>query len=198
MGWTTPRTWVSGEVVTDTLLNTHLRDNLNALYPLICSQVLSGSQASFDTNTILSGNIPSTYSHLRLIWGGRSTGASTYTNLLVNNDTTAGNYNESAVQISGSTVTGTSAGAGSSGLRVGFQTGSSDAAGASASGTIDIAAYTGTTFWKNVIAANSAVAQGAGTFYGQYRGTGAITRLTLTPDTGSFATGSFFYLYGVM
>ena len=31
MAWTTPRTWVSGELVTHTLLNTHLRDNLNAL-----------------------------------------------------------------------------------------------------------------------------------------------------------------------
>ena len=28
MGWTTPRTWASGEVVTAALLNTHLRDNL--------------------------------------------------------------------------------------------------------------------------------------------------------------------------
>jgi hypothetical protein len=31
MAWTSPRTWVTAEVVTATLLNTHLRDNLNAL-----------------------------------------------------------------------------------------------------------------------------------------------------------------------
>lgn len=31
MAWTTPRTWVASELVTATLLNTHLRDNLNAL-----------------------------------------------------------------------------------------------------------------------------------------------------------------------
>lgn len=31
MAWTTPRTWVAGEVVTAALLNTHLRDNLNAI-----------------------------------------------------------------------------------------------------------------------------------------------------------------------
>lgn len=31
MAWTTPRTWVAAEVVTETLLNTHLRDNLNFL-----------------------------------------------------------------------------------------------------------------------------------------------------------------------
>lgn len=30
--WTTPRTWTNGEIVTDTMLNTHLRDNLLYLY----------------------------------------------------------------------------------------------------------------------------------------------------------------------
>lgn len=28
MAWTSPRTWVSGEVVTAALMNTHLRDNM--------------------------------------------------------------------------------------------------------------------------------------------------------------------------
>lgn len=31
MAWTTPRTWVTGELVTATIMNTHIRDNLNAL-----------------------------------------------------------------------------------------------------------------------------------------------------------------------
>ena len=31
MAWTTPRTWVAGEVITASLLNTHLRDNLSAI-----------------------------------------------------------------------------------------------------------------------------------------------------------------------
>jgi hypothetical protein len=30
MAWTTPRTWIPYELVTDTMLNTHVRDNLNA------------------------------------------------------------------------------------------------------------------------------------------------------------------------
>jgi hypothetical protein len=30
MAWTTPRSWVAGEVVTAALLNTHVRDNLTA------------------------------------------------------------------------------------------------------------------------------------------------------------------------
>lgn len=28
MSWTTPRTWVAGENVTATIMNTHVRDNL--------------------------------------------------------------------------------------------------------------------------------------------------------------------------
>ncbi len=31
MAWTTPRTFVAGEIVTSTILNTHVRDNLNSL-----------------------------------------------------------------------------------------------------------------------------------------------------------------------
>src|SRR4051812_49056204 len=34
MAWTPPRTWIAGEVVTESLLNTHLRDNLLALAPV--------------------------------------------------------------------------------------------------------------------------------------------------------------------
>ena len=31
MSWTAPRTWVAGETVTAALMNTHVRDNLNAI-----------------------------------------------------------------------------------------------------------------------------------------------------------------------
>ena len=35
MAWTDPRTWVTGEVVTASLMNTHVRDNLNMTAPHI-------------------------------------------------------------------------------------------------------------------------------------------------------------------
>jgi hypothetical protein len=59
MAWTTPRTWVDGELVTDTLMNTHVRDNLDYLKGRIHSigQVsnasllsLSSPQSWFATN----------------------------------------------------------------------------------------------------------------------------------------------------
>lgn len=32
MAWTTPRTWVLGEIITAAIMNTHVRDNLNYMY----------------------------------------------------------------------------------------------------------------------------------------------------------------------
>jgi len=32
MAWTTPRTWANNETVNDTIMNAHVRDNLNFLY----------------------------------------------------------------------------------------------------------------------------------------------------------------------
>ena len=34
MAWTTPRTWVASETMTASLMNAHLRDNLNAAFPV--------------------------------------------------------------------------------------------------------------------------------------------------------------------
>lgn len=37
--WTTPRTWTAGETVTDTIMNTHVRDDLYYLYNLLTGGV---------------------------------------------------------------------------------------------------------------------------------------------------------------
>ncbi len=34
MAWSVPRTWVTGELVTGSIMNTHVRDNFNALLPV--------------------------------------------------------------------------------------------------------------------------------------------------------------------
>lgn len=58
MAWTSPRTWVTGELVTAALLNTHLRDNLNAVWPWEINLLgLSGtSNTNFSTNSFASDN----------------------------------------------------------------------------------------------------------------------------------------------
>jgi hypothetical protein len=35
MAWTTPKTWSAGETLTAANFNTHIRDNLNAIFPII-------------------------------------------------------------------------------------------------------------------------------------------------------------------
>ena len=48
MAWTTPRTWVAGETVTDTIMNTHVRDNL---------AYLGTGIIRLDVNTTAVGNV---------------------------------------------------------------------------------------------------------------------------------------------
>lgn len=45
MAWTAPRTWVAGELVTASIMNTHVRDNFEALYPAACRVYHSANQA---------------------------------------------------------------------------------------------------------------------------------------------------------
>lgn len=47
MGWTTARTWVTGELVSNSLMNTHVRDNLSYLYTsLVLGDQLQNRDAS--------------------------------------------------------------------------------------------------------------------------------------------------------
>jgi hypothetical protein len=43
MSWTAPRTWVAGEIVTAAMMNTHVRDDLLALYPHRCEVYRAGT-----------------------------------------------------------------------------------------------------------------------------------------------------------
>lgn len=64
MAWTAPRTWVTGELVTASLMNTHVRDNLNYLksqtdamlgYAL---QLATATQDPADSTTYFGGGFP--------------------------------------------------------------------------------------------------------------------------------------------
>ena len=56
MAWMTPRTWVSGEVLSKTNLDTHVRDNLNYL------KLNIALEAAVEL-TIAAGAVAKTYSH---------------------------------------------------------------------------------------------------------------------------------------
>lgn len=66
MAWTAPRTWVTGELVTAALLNTHLRDNLTAIVP-------NGPDAwtSFTPTLVQSAAVTKTVTYARYMKVGR-------------------------------------------------------------------------------------------------------------------------------
>ncbi len=64
MAWTTPRTWVTNETATAANFNTHVRDNLNALYGTDSSYTPTLSQGA-------STNISKTVTAARYIQTGR-------------------------------------------------------------------------------------------------------------------------------
>jgi hypothetical protein len=49
MSWVTPKTWTAGEVVGETDMNTHVRDNLNYLFAPSFQQIITGSAGNLST-----------------------------------------------------------------------------------------------------------------------------------------------------
>ena len=72
MGWTTPRTWTTAEVVTASIMNTHLRDNMDYLEDWLgaigqsTAAVVTGSRAIGTNyqNTYTMGDAATNYAHL--------------------------------------------------------------------------------------------------------------------------------------
>jgi hypothetical protein len=67
MAWTNPRTWVTGEVVTSSLLNVHLRDNLKAVVTMAGTVAGLGTDlADARTGVIRVGTTP--FAHKALVY----------------------------------------------------------------------------------------------------------------------------------
>ena len=56
MAWTSPRTWVSGELVTASLMNTHIRDNETFLYGSIVKHAAAGYRTT-TTQVVATGTV---------------------------------------------------------------------------------------------------------------------------------------------
>jgi len=173
---------------------------------LICSQVLSAPQATFDTNTILSGNIPSTYKHLVIYLQGRTTssGGVLYDGVLLRFNNDSGfNYFEVFTQIKGAAAV-SSLQTSDSRAQIGGFPNTSGLAGAAGTIKAEVIGY-GSAFHKNVRSwGNKMLATTPNTswFMEEYAAywlnTAAVTRITILNDgAGNFDTGSSFYLYGI-
>jgi hypothetical protein len=171
----------------------------------ICDQLLSGSQASFDTNTILGGNIPSTYKHLVFEFVLRSDNSGLNEDLLVrfNNDSTSAHYNTQRLGANGTSVSGAESIGTLAGFFAALVPGNTAPSGHAGAGTCRIQNYASTTFNKyatcNTTYSNSASSAGMQTeqYGGLWLSTAAITRIQLLPLVGSnWLTGSRFTLLG--
>lgn len=117
MAWTTPRTWVASELVTATLLNTHLRDNLNALKsPSVTRKTetagtFTTSSTSFVTVTNGEIELVTTGGHLLVFVSGTltaNTGLIGYISLLLDDKTRWGSATDGLqrVTMNGSAAAG--------------------------------------------------------------------------------------------
>jgi len=170
---------------------------------LICSQVLSAPQASFDTNTILGGNIPASYHHLCIRANLRGTDSSTNRSLQLrfNNDSGT-NYVQQLLEGGGSSAVAQGV-IGEAQMQIGFVPAATAPANGSAPLTVEIIDYLNTTFFKTALSLDHTRKTTASTglavdvFGGSWLSAAAVTRITLLLDAGNFDTGSSFYLYGI-
>lgn len=201
MAWTAPRTWVTSELVTSSLLNTHLRDNLLALGGVVIDDhTVSGAVlASYDTNARLGGSITSLFKHLRLVCSLRGDTAAFAVGIKANfNNDTGANY-DSIKSLMALTYSGAVTTAGTF-ADVGFTLGASARASRFQPFILDIPDYNG---------ANLKGWAGRGSFHddgnaghfvssgSQRASTAALTRVALSLAAGSFAVGCRFTLIGI-
>jgi hypothetical protein len=202
MTFTTVPDKTAGDVFTEAMWDTYIRDNLNAgvLRP-IADSVAGGAVASFDFTSI-----PATFAHLVVFAYLRADPAATFVNanLRLNND--SGSTYDSQQLVANGTVpssTGTAAGATTSALA-----GRAPAATAPASAfsalMLIIPQYVGAVGHKSWLAlsydreVSGTVSDGvifAGG--GQWLSTAAVSRLTLLPSSGNWIAGSRATLLGV-
>lgn len=113
MAWSTPRTWVAGETLTASILNTHVRDNLSFLYtPPMCrvrnsasisiatsgvSQALTFNSERFDTDSMHSTTVDTSRVNTPTAGKYLFTGHVQFAS-------GGGNYRETFVRLSGATI----------------------------------------------------------------------------------------------
>lgn len=113
MAWTTPRTWVAAEVVTASLMNTHIRDNLDVLRAgglALSSQaaqdfIYASSATQLSRLAAVSGKIPryngSAWEMIKPIAAASATSVTSDTD-------TSGSYRDTTLTVSITTQTTTS------------------------------------------------------------------------------------------
>lgn len=172
----------------------------------ICDSTLAAPASLFDTNTILGGNIPSTYNHLmwRLQAASSAAGAADNVYVRCNNDS-AGNYDWERNYGNAATPTSAETNADTNGVLIGLIPGATATANSAGEIEAKVTNYNGLIFSKTVnahfISAGGTTSGTilSGTAGGKWRtNNAAITRLQIRLGASNFIIGSRFTLYGLV
>jgi len=160
-------------------------------YVALATNTLSSTAA-----TVSFSSIPSTYTDLVLVATLRQSTTNQDGYLRFNSDTGT-NYSDTVVRGNGSTassVRDTSA----AGIDIGVMSNSANASGEFETVIINIMNYANTTTNKTVIMRTNQTASIVNAIVGLWRSTAAINTVSLeSRNSGSFAIGSTFSLYGI-
>lgn len=187
-------------------LGQDLAERLELLLTPIIDHTVTGSVlASFDSDTILGGVLPTWARSLRFILTGRLDAAVTQNFVLArfNNDSGA-NYQSGRLENSSGSVAIAGEGLAGTSIAIGRISGASAPAGMAGQIEGIIGDYRGTTFHKLITSlsvAHYGTATGNWTINpasGIWRNTAAITRLQIIPGGGNFAIGTRLLVYGLL
>jgi hypothetical protein len=143
------------------------------------------------TTTVSFTSIPSTYTDLVLISNPKMTTANTFFQTTYNSDTGA-NYSQTRMQVISSTASSARS-LNDTYIGMAFQNNNTDT-GAS---IMQIQNYSNTTTNKTALIRDNFAAYGVFARVALWRSTAAITSITLTMSSSTFAAGSQFTLYGI-
>jgi hypothetical protein len=165
-------------------------------YESIATAVGTGS-----SGTITFSSIPSTYTHLQLRVISRGTASANDAYFARFNSDSGGNYYQIHVLYGNGSAAGAFAsGTSSTLMQPADIVGSSSTANSFAANVTDILDYSNTNKYKTVRTLYGFDTNGAGVVAlnsNLWMSTSAITSITLTTGSGSFATNSHFALYGI-
>lgn len=190
-------TWASGWVTGDVVTAAEFKKGAGA----ILDSTAAGAQASWDSNTILGGVLPTGYAHLEIVLQARGDTAAATANMYLrfNNDS-AGNYDWQRDYGTASSATAAE-GFAAAQIDMGFFPAASATASTAGDCRIWVPNYNGTTFHKNATSSwGSTGGTGTGTLFsgnnsGKWRSTSAITRIQILPSAGNFAAGTRITVY---
>lgn len=200
MAFSTVPDKAAGDVFTEAMWDTYLRDNFNKGVMRPIAETLLGSATASITFSSISAT---DFTHLELVWQARGDNAALTLSLWGRFNADAGaNYDWQRMGATATAAAGVE-GIGVAQMELGLLAGSTGVANSFGGGRILIPSYAGTTAHKTAHgvsghkAANSTTNVWMMANAGFWRSAAAINSITLLPSAGNFIAGTKMTLYGM-